>query len=57
MLRTFEPSDHASDGLDLISTTNDRESFIAKMRSEPSDANDSKVRSALHCTAPSPIPL
>ncbi|KAI8549772.1 hypothetical protein RHMOL_Rhmol06G0051300 [Rhododendron molle] len=62
VLRTFEPSDCAFDGSDLISTINDRESFIAEMRSEPSDtrSNDSKatntvLRIPLH-TAPSPTP-
>ncbi|KAI8531020.1 hypothetical protein RHMOL_Rhmol11G0105300 [Rhododendron molle] len=59
LLRISEPSDHASDGLDLISVTNDREPFITEMRSKPSDtrSNGSEVRNTvlhipLHSTVP-----
>ncbi|KAI8569368.1 hypothetical protein RHMOL_Rhmol02G0273400 [Rhododendron molle] len=49
----FEFSNRASDSSDLILTTNDREPFIAVMRSEPSDARSDglKLRSiaAQHC--------
>ncbi|KAI8534194.1 hypothetical protein RHMOL_Rhmol10G0069900 [Rhododendron molle] len=38
MLHTSKPSDSASDGSDLISTTNNREPFIVEMRFELSDA-------------------
>ncbi|KAI8531539.1 hypothetical protein RHMOL_Rhmol11G0144400 [Rhododendron molle] len=56
---TSNPSDRASDGSDLISATNDREPFIAEMRSEPSNARSDnlKVRSTvlrtpMHITIP-----
>ncbi|KAI8563087.1 hypothetical protein RHMOL_Rhmol03G0086100 [Rhododendron molle] len=49
----FEPSDRASDCSDLISATNDRESFIVEMRSEPSnDVCSTVLRTLLHNTIP-----
>ncbi|KAI8530311.1 hypothetical protein RHMOL_Rhmol11G0047000 [Rhododendron molle] len=52
MLHTSKPSDSVSNGSDLISTTNNREPFIAEMRSELSDAqsNDLEVHSTMLLT-------
>ncbi|KAI8528384.1 hypothetical protein RHMOL_Rhmol12G0144700 [Rhododendron molle] len=62
MLRTFEPSDHTSDGSDPILATNDREPFIAEMRSEPLDARSDGLevcsmvlRTPMHNTIPNSI--
>ncbi|KAI8571773.1 hypothetical protein RHMOL_Rhmol01G0144900 [Rhododendron molle] len=46
VLCTSEPSDHASNGSNLILATNNRESFITEMRSDPSDvrSDGSEVR-------------
>ncbi|KAI8564411.1 hypothetical protein RHMOL_Rhmol03G0179400 [Rhododendron molle] len=52
VVRISEPSDRAFHSSDLILTNNDRKSFIAKMRYEPSNP-----RRAHHCTASSPNSL
>ncbi|KAI8560298.1 hypothetical protein RHMOL_Rhmol04G0244500 [Rhododendron molle] len=60
-----EPSDHASNGSNLISATNNQESFIAEIRFEPLNtrSDSSKVRSTvlrtllIYCIAPSPNSL
>ncbi|KAI8571756.1 hypothetical protein RHMOL_Rhmol01G0143500 [Rhododendron molle] len=54
VLHTFELLDAPSDGLNLISATNDQESFIVEMRFKPSDVrfDSSKVCSTVLRTPP-----
>ncbi|KAI8561041.1 hypothetical protein RHMOL_Rhmol04G0305100 [Rhododendron molle] len=56
MLRTSKLLDRAFDGSEIIFATNDRELFIAEMRSELSDvrSDSSEVCNTYHYTAPSP---
>ncbi|KAI8546225.1 hypothetical protein RHMOL_Rhmol07G0100900 [Rhododendron molle] len=48
VLHIYKPSDCASDDSDLISATNNREPFIAEMRSEPVGYTIRRLRGAQH---------
>ncbi|KAI8538120.1 hypothetical protein RHMOL_Rhmol09G0077700 [Rhododendron molle] len=52
VLRTFEPSDRASDNSNLISAMNDAQSLVVEMRSELSDARSDglEVCTMVKCT-------